>query len=162
MAPSPMEPEASVQRKIVVLPSSEPEPVYFAGIVAPLSQDWNSPTVGKEVDMASTKKSEVLADMPKEVRRYDAHESNKDHSSNKPADNATCMTTFAYFVAPSYNVGITPQKIQSDPRQDSKHEEDKRKCIEKGRRKSEILFMSNMSKSICRKTMQSLVGDSIV
>ncbi|KAI3692714.1 hypothetical protein L6452_32536 [Arctium lappa] len=163
------------------------------------TRQWNSPTIGKEVDMASTKKSEagrsdmemdgsfkendatfyarpvdkgkqVLADMPEEVRRDDAHESNKDHSSNKPSDNVTCMTTFAYFSAPSYDLGITLQKIQSDPRQDSKQEEDKGKCIEKGRRKrsgeklrsSEILFMSNMSKSICRKAMQSLIGDSVV
>ncbi|KAI3668199.1 hypothetical protein L6452_43276 [Arctium lappa] len=155
MAPSAVEPEASVQRKMVVLPSSEPEPVCFADIATPISldwnsptvgkkvgatpisQDWNSPTLGKKVDIASTKKSDaahsdkvmdesckendvtfcagridkgkqVLADMAEEVIREVAHESNNDHSSYKGADNATCMTSFAYFSAPSYDLGISP------------------------------------------------------
>ncbi|KAI3707378.1 hypothetical protein L6452_25837 [Arctium lappa] len=59
MAPSQVELEASVQRKVVVLPSSDPEPVCFADIATPISHDWNSPTVGKEVDIASTKESDV-------------------------------------------------------------------------------------------------------
>ncbi|KAI3770803.1 hypothetical protein L6452_01947 [Arctium lappa] len=81
------------------------------------------------------KGKQLVTDMSEDVRIDDAHKSNKDHTSNEPTDNATCMTTFAYFAAPSFNLGISTPKSQFDPRKYSKQKEEKGKCIDKGRRK---------------------------
>lgn len=201
------ETRCNIERAIISTPSKEHLGVIMVDTSSPLSPYWSNPTLHKEVDTLSNRKSEIHVNdssvqniqegigttscVPTIEKGKQLLFDVDEQVNVRESDNASKIIVLADSAAPSYDLGISPPKLNNEDaglkqidKQRKKRLGEKlrspyvQRCVSfdvtndeaaiqdwvmKGVGGSmEMLFMSKTAKTITRTAFQSLAGQSTV